>query len=136
MSLRQAIKPIVCADEIAPFAASIRTIIDSDPTLLDQNVEPNPESLKQILCLITEAEAAVKASQPDLFLTPGWFGSVVLTAAVVEPKFQHWNRVLEARFCLELTASESYEYAHGIGMKSWQDVFKSRYYSAVSGGQG
>ena len=134
MSLRPAIKPVFCAKEIAPFAASIRTIIDSDPTLLDRNVEPNPESLKQILCLVSEAEAAVKASHPTLCNVPmslGWFGSVVLRAAVeIEPKFQYWSNAMEARFCLGLTASESYEYAYGIGIKSWQDVFKSRYFSA------
>ena len=98
-------------------------------------MEPNPESLKQILCLISEAEAAVKASHPTLPcnvpMNLGWFGSVVLRAAVVEPKFQLWTGAMEARFCLDLTASESYEYAYGNDLNSWQDVFKSRYCSAV-----
>lgn len=127
-----AAKPVFCADEIAPFAASIRTIIDSDPTLLDQNVEPNPESLKQILCLVTEAEAAVKISHPDLTPPLGWFGHVVLRAAVeIEPKFPTWTRGMEVRFCLEVTLWESLKVVHGNPDVSWQDIFEHRYCSAA-----
>ena len=130
-----ATKPVFCAAEIAPFAASVRTIIDSDPTLLDQNVEPNPESLKQILCLVTEAEAAVKASHPTLPcnvpMDLGWFGDVVLTAAVLsEPRFQSWTWGQQKRFCLATTSKEKL-FFHGKEDVSWQDIFEHRYCSAA-----